>query len=47
LSESAAPAGGIPGATKSGVDFNTRTGDVLDDIARQVMEKKAAAASGQ
>jgi hypothetical protein len=47
LNESAAPAGGIPGATKSGVDVNTRTGDVLDDIARQVMEKKAAAASGQ
>jgi len=46
LNESAAPAGGIP-QQKPGVDVNTRASDALDDLAKQVMEKRAQAAAGQ
>lgn len=46
LRESAAPAGGVP-RQKPAIDVNSRAGDALDDIAKQVMETKAAkAASG-
>lgn len=47
LHESAAPAGGIPNQPKSGLDVNARAGDALDELAKQVMEKRAQAAAGQ
>lgn len=47
LEQSAAPAGGIQAAPKSGADVNQRPGDALDTLARQVMEKRAQAAAGQ
>lgn len=42
LNESAAPAGGIPNQPKTDNGVNVPTGDALDAIARQVMEKRAA-----
>lgn len=47
LPESQAPAGGISGSQKKDANVNQRPGDALDEIARQVMEKRAAAQSGQ
>jgi hypothetical protein len=47
LNESAAPAAGIPGSQKPNDNINVAPGDALDAIARQVMEKRAAAGSGQ
>jgi hypothetical protein len=46
LTESQAPAGGIA-RPREGIDVNARASDSLDAIARQVMEARAAAASGQ
>lgn len=46
LNESAAPSGGIP-QPKPGTDVNTRAEDALDNLARQVMEKRAQASAGQ
>lgn len=47
LPESQAPAGGIPDLGKKNADVNARPGDALDAIAKQVMEQRAAARSGQ
>lgn len=45
LSESQAPPGGGTPAAKTGLDLSQRPGDALDDIARDVMEKRRQAAS--
>jgi len=46
LGESAAPTAGKPAAPKGSEQVNTRPGDALDAIARQIMEQRAQAQTG-